>query len=400
MKKSFLLGTLMVSMLAACSQDEVISFNQDEISYGAVTGKQTRAANNYCNNALPAAFNVWAKHISEDKTTQKDFILGDVISNNDGVWTNSVTRYWPNSGTLDFYAHVNAGNCFNWNNGAPTINDFTIGTDASQQKDLLYAVKKEQSRQDGKVTLNFRHALSQVVFKAKNTNEKLHVEIEGITVGNINSKGTYTYPTEATDNNYVDHTGTGVGVYPTNGQGIWTSSDAINYSVIFTPVKLDGDGNVYSLTNPEDESDKGDKLKNTLMLLPQMQTAWDPHTPATSFIGSFFFVKCKIYNVAGDQFDQANDVLLWGDATTGAAKEIAIPVTINWEQGKKYIYTFVFSNGNGGYIPDPNDPQPALAHISFDVTVDDFFPVENDADMDVTPKTNSVNTSDYNGSTW
>ena len=71
--------------------------------------------------------------------------------------------------------------------------------------------------------------------------------------------------------------------------------------------------------------------------------------------------------VAGDE-----DVYLWGAANT--PKKLAIPVAFNWEQGKKYIYTLVFGEGNGGYEPDPEDPtpDPVLVPITFTVTVDDF----------------------------
>ena len=52
-------------------------------------------------------------------------------------------------------------------------------------------------------------------------------------------------------------------------------------------------------------------------------------------------------------------------------------MTINWEQGKKYIYTFIFGEG-GGYIPDPDpdpNPDPVLIPVTFEVTVDDFVEV-------------------------
>ena len=71
---------------------------------------------------------------------------------------------------------------------------------------------------------------------------------------------------------------------------------------------------------------------------------------------------------------------MWGkeNAGTYVAKELAIPADFTWEQGKKYIYTFVFGKGNGGYDPDPDPSDPAtpvLVPITFDITVDDFIPV-------------------------
>lgn len=72
----------------------------------------------------------------------------------------------------------------------------------------------------------------------------------------------------------------------------------------------------------------------------------------------------------------------------GESAKVAIPVSaITWEQGKKYIYTFIFGEG-GGYVPpteDDDEPEPVLVPISFTVTVDDFIPVnEIEVDMDTT----------------
>ena len=86
-------------------------------------------------------------------------------------------------------------------------------------------------------------------------------------------------------------------------------------------------------------------------------------------------MKCKIYNVAGSEFNPATDKVLYnGNA--------AIPVAIDWKQGKRYIYTFTFNNGNGGWTPNPDDPKPVLTAIDYSVSVDDFVPVDGgDNDM-------------------
>lgn len=65
-------------------------------------------------------------------------------------------------------------------------------------------------------------------------------------------------------------------------------------------------------------------------------------------------------------------------ATVGAGNEIvefgwaAVPVGVNWERGKKYVYTLDFSGGVG--IQDPEDPKPGTPiigdGIKFSVTVE------------------------------
>ena len=64
--------------------------------------------------------------------------------------------------------------------------------------------------------------------------------------------------------------------------------------------------------------------------------------------------------------------------TVGANNEIvefgwaAVPVGVDWERGKKYVYTLDFTDGVG--IQDPEDPKPGTAiigdGIKFSVSVE------------------------------
>lgn len=225
--KKILLGSLALLTLASCSKDETTAVNRDgdRIDFSVVTNKSTRAADVYCNNNLSTAFNVWAAY--EGKT----YIDGDQIKQNGSKWENqNGTRYWPNEGNVDFYAHVNAGDNFTWSAAAaPTIEQFKVdpAADVSEHVDLLYAVKTGQNKATNseKVELNFRHALSQIVFRAKNTNANLYVEISGVKICNLGDTNTFTFPTESTDANIVNHTGTTGDIdYGTN----WGKWDELN----------------------------------------------------------------------------------------------------------------------------------------------------------------------------
>ena len=377
MKKSIIWGAFAALALTACSNDELTSVNRDgdEIAFSVVTNSTTRAEDVYCNNNKPSDFKVWATYGGQT------YIAGDLISSTgNGSWTNtSGTRYWPD-GEVTFFAQKNADNEFQWDVTSPEIKDFTVGTNVSEQKDLIYAVKTAKQA-DGKVALNFRHALSQVVFQAKNTNANLYVEISGVSVCKVGNKNTFTFPTSATDNNIVNHDGTTGSITYDATWGTWGTLNGgeTNYSVDFSAVAVTGDGVVKSLTNTN-ETGKEFSSK-ALLLLPQNTTAWDVESTdakgkPSDQNGSYFLVKCQIFNVAGSTVDKTTDVCLWGKE--GAA-DVAIPVALNWEQGKKYVYTFVFGNGNGGFNPDPtpDTPTPVLVPITFDVTVDDFVPVGN-----------------------
>jgi hypothetical protein len=404
--KKFLFGTAGLLLIAAsCSKNEVVEVNQDgnEIQFSVVANNATKAADIYCNNNKPSEFTVYAK--SDGKT----YIDGDKITSTDGNnWVNeSGTRFWPNESTVDFYAVVNG--IIDWNPTAetsPASIDYTVDTDVEQQKDLLYAVKTGQKRGETAektkaVTLNFRHALSQIVFQAKNTNPNLYVEVSGVSIVNVGNTNTFAFPNANTDNNMedTDHDGSFDHTinYSDGSWGKWNdlTSGSTVYPVDFETVKVKGTNTVVDLTANVmgDNTVKDEFNKNALLLLPQTSTVWNPETVPTPGVdgnasnGSYFLVNCAIYNVAGDEFDAEDDTPLWG--TTDAHKQAAIPVAINWEQGKKYIYTFIFGEG-GGYDPnpdpdpDPDDPDPVLIPITFEVTVDDFVEVPaQDIDMDV-----------------
>lgn len=375
--------------MASCSQDETIGINHDgdEITFNVVTNNATRAENVYCNQNLPGGFYVSA--ISDGKT----YIDKDYVTGSNGNWTNtSGTRYWPET-AVDFYAHVNGGDAYKWNNGSPIFEDFTVNNTVGSQVDLLYAVKKDQSKTNGKVNLNFRHALSQIVFQAKNTNANLYVEIAGVSVANVGGTNTFTFPSANTETNIVDHDENADGVYEDgefgssinydDSWGSWAklTQGKEQYNVDFPKTAVRGNNTLVALTTAN-ETDK-EYNSNAMLLLPQKTAAWDPETNplpgAEKNTGSYLLVDCAIFNVAGDEY-AGSDVCLWGEpqGSGWTTKELAIPVAFEWEQGKKYVYTLVFGEGNGGYDPDPDpdpdpeDPDPVLVPITFEITVDDF----------------------------
>lgn len=381
--------------MASCSQDETIGINHDgdEITFNVVTNSATRAAGVYCNKNLPDGFYVSA--ISDGKTyIDKDYVTGE-----NGNWTNtSGTRYWPET-AVDFYAHVNGGDAYKWNNGSPKFEGFTVNNTVGSQVDLLYAVKKNQSKTNGTVNLNFRHALSQIVFQAKNTNANLYVEIAGVSVANVGGTNTFTFPSANTETN-IDHPETGPGddgVYEDGefGSGIsygtnWGTWAALTqgteqYNVDFEKTPVPGTNTLVALTTKNDPSKEYNS--NAMLLLPQKTTAWDPEAnpvpDAAGNTGSYLLVDCAIFNVAGTDYAEGDDVCLWGkpQGSGWTTKELAIPVAFDWQQGKKYVYTLVFGEGNGGYNPDPEDPDPedpdpVLVPITFEIFVDEFDPVD------------------------
>lgn len=385
--------------MASCSQDETIGINHDgdEITFNVVTNNATRAADVFCNQNLPGGFYVSA--ISDGKT----YIDKDYVTGSNGNWTNtSGTRYWPET-AVDFYAHVNGEASYKWSvDGAgkatAKFENFAVNGTVADQVDLLYAVKTGQKKADGTVNLNFRHALSQIVFQAKNTNANLYVEIAGVSVANVGGTNTFTFPSANTETN-IDHPETGPGddgVYDDGefGSGIsygtnWGTWAALTqgteqYNVDFEKTPVPGTNTLVALTTKNDPSKEYNS--NAMLLLPQNTTAWDPEANplpgAEGNTGSYLLVDCAIFNVAGTDYAEGDDVCLWGkpQGSGWTTKELAIPVAFDWKQGKKYVYTLVFGEGNGGYDPDPEDPDPedpdpVLVPITFVIEVDEFDPV-------------------------
>ena len=354
MKTKFLLGAAaLATLLTACSQDEIIDSQKDGIRFGMTTGNTTRALQSYCNNVKPERFNVIATNAG---TTDRYFTTEATQSGANWV---ADGYFWPEQ-DLDFTAYVNAGNTFHWDNGqGPKFVDFQPAQDAASQVDLLYAKKLGQNRQV--VDLNFRHALSQVVFKAvNNSTTGMKVTISEVVINHLNGQGTFEFPTVNTDANYNNHTDIENGEVNLPGQGTWTNLSGDNE---YTTGNL---GAIEVQNTPTDLTtvNHAKGADRSLILLPQEVEAWKPETKQDA--GAYFKMKVK--------FEK--------DGKTIYDNYAYIPVNISWKQGVRYIYTFTFADGNNGGWTDPTNPDPVLSAISFDVTTDDFVPAEgNDVPM-------------------
>lgn len=243
--KKVLLGTLAVLTLAACSKDEVIQQNpNDEITFSVTTNKAvSRAANGYCNLTKPANMVVSALYTT-DGSTWKTYFTNETYTKGTGsiyAITGSALRYWPDLGTdadnvkMKFFAMVNATPAWDGTTGMK-VENFTVESTVSAQKDVLYAVQEVAKKPDGAQAINFRHALSKIEFKAKNENKNIYVEISRVKVCNVNSKGNFKF-SASTVGNIDMHESTGS--YPAE-VGKWSAwADLTSYeTAAFGPVKL------------------------------------------------------------------------------------------------------------------------------------------------------------------
>lgn len=375
MKKHLVLGALAVLSLAACTKSEVVELNKgNEISLTAVTGKNlTKAADGYCNSAMPADFAVWAatdgKKYFEAQTYTRDGSTNTYKSTN--------ARYWPTT-DVDFFAAKNYGGSATLTATDPTslaIADYTVPTTVADQKDFIYAVKKGAKKADGAAVLNFRHALSQIEFQAKNSNSGIYVEVTGVAVKQVYSKGNFSVNVTTT-NNFEDHNlGGSADTDDRSGRCTWAGQgDKADYAISFAAVPLESTATSLSVTDPVDQEYNA----NTMYLIPQtVPDLWAVPTPPTTPTPvpttgkAYFEITAKIWNVAGAAVDKDKDVVLHDGKIA-----VPIPASTTWQDGLRYVYTFNFTTyGTGGV--DPGTGDPVLTPIELTVYVDDFVDAGN-----------------------
>ena len=357
MKSKYLAVALSAVALVACNNEDVLEVNQGRgISFQVATEASTRAQ--ATTTSTIDNFKVWGF------TDGKTLMNGLEVSKDGDDWTYDGTIFWPAT-DVDFYSVSPAENCggtVNISKDAQKITNFTVNTDQNKQVDLLYAVNKDETKEDhaaSAVNINFRHALSQIVFKAKNTNKNLKVIVKGVKIANIKKKGDFTYPTSATTDNVASESGS----ITSGTQGTWgTPTEATTFSAGMDAngVTLDG-----VVSTAKDLSN----ATGALFMIPQALTPWDPSTEGCNKSNNvYFLLNCQI--LSGTD----KNIQVWPSDAEEDYAEIAVPAeTITWEQGKKYVYTFIFGEGAGYEPGDEKDPDPTLVGIDFDVTVDVFI---------------------------
>lgn len=366
--------------LSSCSQDVVGPENRDAdiMTYGVEIPSQSRAGESFCQNALPANFNLYARYSAE---ADKLYIDGDLISHEGNSWTNTTgLRYWPQQ-AIDIYG-VRSHGAFAWTeDNLPSVPNFTVADDVTAQKDLIFSTVKGATKPgdyDGTVNLNFRHALSQLCFKVQNTNQNLSVEVSSVGVAYVKGQGTFVFGQASTDglnewhNDAYNTTGTLVDKTYRNGEGVWTL-EGENKTFEYTlpeSVILNGVQGANNLTCPGDNHGNG--FLGVMNLIPQTVAKWNPKADNGADNGAYFLIGVTFRNIVNGVVD-ADHVIYEG--------KTAIPVDIDWEQGYRYIYNLKFGEGDGGY--QPGTDKPVMVPVKIEVEVDDFIPVEGgDINMD------------------
>ena len=376
MKKStVMLWAIFGVLLMSCSEEEIANVetsSRNAIGFNVLSNAaETRATPTTNTNLKNTDFDVFAftadgtAFMGKNDTEFEHDGVKIVYKNGKWDYDNaSDLRYWPTE-ALDFYA-FNPGTVsedmmafYSWEATKDVqkisytcMDEYGAGTHANY--DVMYAMAKGQTKDmnNGIVKFNFKHILSQVVFKAKTEYANMQVDIKEIKIYNVKIAGVFTLPAAA------------------DGTGSWSDlddlpsgvSDLYNLTVVQNAnITVNGNATVTDITT------------DTPMLnRPQTLTAWNVSETATKTTTQaneakqcYLSISCKI---------RQSGAYLLGSASE--YKTIYVPFGDTWVAGKRHIYTLIFG---GGY----NDQGEAVLNpIQFDAETTDWGNADK-ADKDV-----------------
>lgn len=328
------LGLVMVS----CAQDEEIKSNQGR-AIDFRPAMATRATET--TNANISDINVTAM------MGDADYFKNETFSKNGTFFTSTNDYFWPGDDTpLTFYAFSPASlDGISIDGNSKTFDNFSPAQSLADQIDFITAkaTGKKSENESAGVPLTFEHRLSQIEVLGKTTNDLYTFKISGVRIGKPIDQGNFDFDSDSWT------LGTTKSIY---------ESDFDEVTLSENPVSLMGEG-------------------GNAMLIPQKLVAWDPKGDASnSSNGAYLSVKLKIATAE-------TGVQIYPFPTDADCIWAAIPISTNWEPGKKYIYTLDFSHG-AGYV-DPNDPVPGVeilgGPIKFTVKVADWNQSSENLDM-------------------
>ena len=363
-------------LLMSCSEEEIANVetsSRNAIGFNVLSNAaETRATPTTPDNLKNTDFDVFA--FTGDGTAfmgKVDTEFGhdgvNIVYNN-GKWdykNASDLRYWP-TGALDFYA-FNPGTVsedmmmnYMWEASGTVqkisytcIDEYGANTGHANY-DVMYAIAKGQEKDmnNGIVKFNFKHILSQVVFKAKTEYDNMQVDINMIKIHNVKMGGFFTLPATA------------------DGTGSWSDPADLPSEVSglgkFTVVK-DVNITVKSNTIATDISTTTPMLNR-----PQELTAWKVSETATKS-------KLEADNAKQCYLEIACKIRQSGAYLLGSADSygtIYVPFGDTWVAGKRHIYTLIFG---GGYT---DQGEAVLNPIQFDAETTDWGNADK-ADKDV-----------------
>ena len=169
-------------------------------------------------------------------------------SSGDGGWKASTAKYWPQSGTVDFFAYSCPGlspTVTYQSNASAGVSSFVTGSNASAQADLMFGAASGCTySSNSKPQLNFKHAMALVSFTVRcpdmNYSSGNGVTIESITMGNAYWGGTCSASRSGSNVNSISWSSlsnqqNGVALQGTSSQGLTTTAAAYGNGFLLPP---------------------------------------------------------------------------------------------------------------------------------------------------------------------
>lgn len=328
--------------LASCSQDDEVTLNQgNRIEFRPAMSRATETTNANISEITAAGF------LGDDL-----YFKPTEFAKQGSFFVSSTDYYWPGDNSeLSFYAYAPSTlSGVTIDKTTKTLADFSPATSIADQVDFVsaYATGTKAQNESTGVPLTFDHRLAQIEVRAKTANDTYVFKVSGVRIGQPVSTGSFDFDTNT-----------------------WTLGTE--------KAVYESDIDEVTLSNPAEGEAATSLMGNAgnAMLLPQQLTAWDPEGDgANSKGGAYISVKLQITTAD-------TGVQIYPFPSNGDCQWAAIPVSTNWEAGKKYIYTLDFTHG-AGYV-DPHDPTPGTpvlgGPIKFTVTVTDWVDSAQDLDM-------------------
>lgn len=368
---------VVATVFASCSNEEELAnvgkSESNAIRFAGISGlSDTRTTPIGTHNLTSTNFDVMA-FMSSDNAL---FMGGKHVSGvsdhgvkivyNTSAWDyddKDKMAYWPTVGDVDFYAVSPAitddlvlqGFVYDMTSAAKTISYSTVDEYNSKgtNHDVMYAVTKGRNKKNNgtmPVQMNFKHILSQVVFKAKTTSSILEVDVENVKIHNFVHSGTFTLPAgePAMSDWKLSPAAKGAYTVKLNAANVKTKNAVVNLSDMNSP----------------------------LMLIPQKLTKWSTYSAGTAVSIPEADKAKKCYLEISMKLKQ-NDSYLIGSAAEYKTVYVPFDNATGWEPGKRYIYTLIFG---GGY---DDQGEPILSPITFDAATVDWADANAGADVNV-----------------
>ena len=198
-----LIAQLVLSGCAGEGMDET-SPSSSEINFDAYVGRNASTRSSETNITLlkgtevNSGFGVFARYKHTDGTISPLMLMNNerVTWNKDQKhWEYTNTRYWPNEGSVDFYAfapHSTAPQLVNKPEGTELNPTYIYFPSNMSPVDLVYAKAENQKKTDNPVEFTFNHALARLGLDIK-ANQNLEKNGAVITVEEVDLYGPEDY---------------------------------------------------------------------------------------------------------------------------------------------------------------------------------------------------------------